>query len=414
MANRVLIICTGDTSREPRVLMELDALAAEYDLSLASSSFNSQLPEGITFIPLPVESAGGRASRTVSAKIAARVERIVLASKRRFSPDSFWRNTISSQIREDWVERLGMVNPEVVIAHHVTALPLARRVADATGAALILNAHEYYPRQFDGNPWWEKNVRPEMEFLCKTFLGSCDSIMTVSPGIVAEYKRCYGIAPDLVMSTKNLEQLLPSPVDPARIRLIHHGIANPDRQIEQMMDLIDLLEPRFSLDFMLVESPAHRSYYSNLLRRIDEHDRLNFISPVATRDIPHRINEYDIGIYLVVPNSFNLQHCLPNKLFEFVQARLGVAFTPVPDAAALIRKYGLGLVSANYSIQAMADELNRLTEHDVVSIKQRVHKAAYMLSSEPSHDHIRHLVRESLARHRNAIGSRQSLAPVSS
>jgi hypothetical protein len=99
-----------------------------------------------------------------------------------------------------------------------------------------------------------------------------------------------------------------------------------------------------------------------------------------------------MGLYLLVPKSFNLEHCLPNKLFEFIQARLGVAFTPVADAASLIRAHQLGVISNDFSVQGMADVLNALSLDDVVEFKRRSHIAAAELSSSRTNADLRAIV----------------------
>ena len=77
---------------------------------------------------------------------------------------------------------------------------------------------------------------------------------------------------------------------------------------------------------------------------------------------------------------------LPNKLFEFIQARLAVAIWPSPEMARITEAYDLGVVSDQFSVEAAAGKLNALTTEDIVRFKQNAHQAAGMFCAEKNQD----------------------------
>ncbi|TSE31334.1 hypothetical protein Ttaiw_01508 [Tepidimonas taiwanensis] len=125
------------------------------------------------------------------------------------------------------------------------------------------------------------------------------------------------------MNAAEYRDLQPSEVQEGRIRLIHHGAINRSRQIERMIDLMDFLDERFSLDLMLVNNDA--KYFGELRERAGRNPRIRFVEPVPFQEILSVLNRYDIGVYLLPFSNFNNRHALPNKFFEFVQGRLGIA-----------------------------------------------------------------------------------------
>ena len=54
-----------------------------------------------------------------------------------------------------------------------------------------------------------------------------------------------------------------------------------------------------------------------------ECDGANSVAPKASEvaTIVRTINQFDLGVYLLPPVNFNSAHALPNKFFEFIQAR---------------------------------------------------------------------------------------------
>ena len=47
------------------------------------------------------------------------------------------------------------------------------------------------------------------------------------------------------------------------IRIIHHGMASPDRYIHKMIEVMDYVDDRFTLDLMLV-STYYQDYFKTL------------------------------------------------------------------------------------------------------------------------------------------------------
>ena len=119
-----------------------------------------------------------------------------------------------------------------------------------------------------------------------------------------------------------LKDLSPTPTA-TPIRMIHHGAAQPERQLELMIDAVDLLDDRFELDLMLL--PTDRAYFSRLKRLVDARSSVRMVDAVSQREIVERCHEYDIGVFLLPARSDNQLYVLPNKLFEFIQARLAIA-----------------------------------------------------------------------------------------
>ena len=169
---------------------------------------------------------------------------------------------------------------------------------------------------------------------CKRYLPKAAAMVTVCQGIADEFRREYGVACNVIHNAPLDQRLRPSLSDENNIRLIHHGSAIRSRHLGVMIEMMKYLDSRFTLDFMLVETDP---LYMAELRVMAESDaRIRFIEPVAMQDICQRLNEFDMGVYLLPPVNFNHEHALPNKFFEFIQARLAIAIGPSPEMAKLL------------------------------------------------------------------------------
>ena len=126
------------------------------------------------------------------------------------------------------------------------------------------------------------------------------------------------------------------------IRIIHHGMASPDRYIHKMIEVMDYVDDRFTLDLMLV-STYYQDYFKTLQQMTSDRKNTRIIPIVPFEEIIPFTSQYDIGMFLVPFSTFNLKMCLPNKFFEFIQARLAIAIGPSPEMAKLVQQYHLGI-----------------------------------------------------------------------
>jgi glycosyltransferase involved in cell wall biosynthesis len=190
--------------------------------------------------------------------------------------------------------------------------------------------------------------------------------------LAAEYNREFGANPIVLLNAPFAEPLNPSTIDPNRIRLIHHGIAKPGRKLERLIDAAATLDRRFELNLML----RGKSRHINDLKRHASGLRVKFPPPVPQDEICRTINQYDIGLISYVPTTFNLRHCLPNKFFEFIQARLALIVSPLPDMASIVEEQGIGIVTNGFTVKALADSIDAIEPEELIAHKRASGKAA--------------------------------------
>jgi hypothetical protein len=264
----------------------------------------------------------------------------------------------------------------VIVANDLLTLPLALRLA--RGAKVVFDAHEYSPREYEDSLFWRFFFQGYYHHLCKKYLAEADAMFTVCQSIADEYRAQYRVTANVVTNAPPYEDLQPTPSEAGVIRMVHHGGAAPSRNLELMIKTVDLLDDRFRLDMFLVASVP--GYLARLKSLVANHARVRILPPVPMQELPARLNLYDVGLYLLPPNSFNNYHALPNKFFEFVQARLAVAIGPSVEMARLVRRYDCGIVSDDFTPQALARRLNALDSDRIDYYKRQSHAAARELS----------------------------------
>lgn len=355
----LVIVSFSRLESDPRVQRQISLLAPLYDVTTVG--FGPRPHPGVEHVELP---EGTRAWPSSKEHLLTR----------RFR-GAYWSMSAVAAARDLLRDRAGTM--DAVLANDTNTLPLALWLSPRRGVHADL--HEYAPREKEHLRSWRWFVAPYQRWLCRTCLPRVASVTTVSPGLAREYAARFGVDVDVVTNASAAREL---PVRPtvAPIRLLHTGVARRNRHLEAMVEAMRGLEGTATLDLMLM--PSEPGYIEHLAALAEEVPGVTLRDPVAYDRLVDTVAEYDVSL-VVFPNStFNLEHSLPNKLYEAVQGRTGVIVGPSPDMAELVREHGLGAVLPAADAASMHAEIAALTPERVDAWKRASDAAAPELSAE--------------------------------
>jgi hypothetical protein len=277
--------------------------------------------------------------------------------------------------------------PDVIIANDWDGMALASELKTKKkwDVKIYFDAHEYAPKEFDSSIKWRLLRQPVIIKALKECRKDIDVMTTVSDGIAREYERFFDFPAGSIEIITNapdyLDNLKPFERNDNKIKLIHHGGGMRIRKLELMIKMMKHLDSeKYELTFMLVYND--KKYYDYLVQLSKKYKNIYFIPPVGTSEISLVINKYDVGVYLLGQGNFNDKYALPNKLFEFIQARLAIAIGPSIEMSKIVGKYNLGVVSKKITPKSLADSSMRLTPEKIAQYKTNSDKYAKELSVE--------------------------------
>lgn len=273
--------------------------------------------------------------------------------------------------------RLGHTKWDLIIAHDPQTMSMALTLSSRFG--VIADLHEYSPRQNEHSFAWRFLIAPYMRWLCRTKVSKASAVVTVGEGIAAEYLREFGIRSTVVINATPYQNLAARAVS-TPIRLVHSGVPAVQRRLEVMIDAVIATRADVTLDFYLVDDDS--PYMESLRERAGSSSRIRFNEPVPYADLVRTLAGYDVGLSIFAPTTFNLAWCLPNKFFDFIQARLGVIVGPSPEMERFVNEYGVGTVLPDFEASSLAKLLETLDASTVAEWKAASMDHARELSSE--------------------------------
>lgn len=372
---KIAILCFTDFTKEPRVIRTIESLTSHYNIDIYS---NGRIFEKVSSIDITMYDNNYKSFNGGSyfSSIVRVFERNILGYK--LGSDKYFERLYWDGGRKKLLTIIEEEKYDLVIGHGIFILPILKKLKCPT----IFNTHEFYEREFEENENWKKFTQPYYNYLIQTYLKEVDLMFCVCESIQNEYLKKCKIKSLVITNATKYNDLKPTQLG-NKIRIIHHGAAIRSRELERMAELVDFLGEEYELTFMLVKTDLN--YYNEFFAKYSVNSRIKFTEPVKVNEIPKFCNQYDIGIFILPPVNYNWENALPNKVFEYVQARLALAVSPNVNMRNLVNKYKLGVVAEDYTTKSMASALMKITREQISQYKYSSNQYALKLSAEENY-----------------------------
>lgn len=288
---------------------------------------------------------------------------------------SYWMSPAVRFVKRSLAQR----RFDVILANDVESAPLAVTARPRRGVHLDL--HEYTPLWHEEIPGWLKRRAPYYAWQVRRYGRRARSSTTVGHGIARAYAENFGLEPEVVTNAAPFVDVKPAPAG-TPIRLVHSGVCQRNRALLETVAAVVASKAALTLDLYL--TPNDPPYLDEVRAAAAvSGGRVMVHEPVPYDRLNSTLQGYDVGVVVIPPVNFNYRWGLPNKLFDYVQARIGVIVGPSPEMDELVRSRGIGVVTDGYDAAGIARTFDDLTHTAVERWKRESDRHAKELSAEP-------------------------------
>ena len=370
---KILILCSANHTSDPRVIRQEKILADFFEIKILS-------PGKIT-------------SKKLRVGLNWRFRQCSLLLRSFILSDNYNYKVFPEA--EVIRPQLFLERPTLIICNDLELLGIALEHKRKFGSKLVLDAHEFYPEQ-SNSFFFRMLYKKHWHKLCSLAKNQTDGMITVCEGIAQKYLKDFEIKNILVIEncSNYVENNVISSVVKKPLRFVHHGIASENRKLELSIEIFEKLGPNYELDLYLVKKS--KDYFDSLIQKVDLLDNVRILDPVPFKNIVPTLAAYDCGICFVPGNTINHHYGLPNKFFEFIQARLAVVIGPSIEMEKIVKKYQLGIISEKFTTDSMVKEIQKMNTESVLKYKKASDEAAQFLCAENVWDKLVKMVNQIL------------------
>jgi glycosyltransferase involved in cell wall biosynthesis len=361
---RLAIVVYGNAENDPRVIKQAEALNKDYDITLMSLDAKSEKYKNIKLV-------FGTKPRSLRELFLKRFLYVTQSFQKleNLKTDLILKNSNSIPNHFDYV-----------VCNDIYTVPFGKRIAKDKGI-ILLDAHEYSLDEIRSIRNFLNFTRKlYLKWLIETYISKCDKVTCVSEDIAKYYSLFRnGEKIQVILNVPFYCELSPK-VTGEKIKFVYHGIAVKDRKLHTVIKVFRKLPGNYELNLILV--PGSPRYMKKLKRLARKSSNVIFHLPVSVPEIPNLLNQFDIGLFYFPSKSINGQYCLPNKFFEYIQARLAVLVTPNPSMNRLVQSEGIGFVTKSFTKKSLVESIINIDSSKINSMKVKSNEIARKYSFE--------------------------------
>ncbi len=250
---------------------------------------------------------------------------------------------------------------DLLVANDLDTLTAVFLAALIKRLPVVYDSHEYFTElpELVHRP----RVKKIWTLLESSMLPRIRYASTVSASIAFEYRRKYGINMHVVRNLPNRMESLPLPQVSLRQRqeriIMYQGSLNAGRGLEVAIRAMCCMENSL---LVIAGSGYLEGELRKLVGSLALHEKVRFLGRIPPEDLRKYTVQADLGISLEENLGLNYYYALPNKLFDYIQARVPVLVSGLPEMASVVEKYKVGMITDSRDPVQLAEVFSSMLE----------------------------------------------------
>jgi len=226
------------------------------------------------------------------------------------------------------------------------------------------------------------------KYILNNFLESDYMYSSVSDEIATKYAKLYNIdvtrilpVPDFFIDKSVIEKNYNEKID-----LVYVNSASPNQKIEDIIKAMNKLDEKYHLHLYLSYKKTGLSResfvkFEDLVKKENLSNRVHFHKNILDKKLIKDISQYDIALFYLVLEVNGYNPLMQVKLFEYIQAGLGIVALPTSSMKDIVEGYEVGCISEKNDIETLVSSIIEVT-NNIEYYKMMSQKASNILNFE--------------------------------
>lgn len=245
------------------------------------------------------------------------------------------------------------LDPDVLVANDLDSLLANFLVSRIRRKPLIYDSHEYFTEvpELLGRPI----VRAIWTWLERVLVPKVSAAYTVSESIAEVYREQYKVDFKVVRNLpvcaqgEKYEHQEKQPGMPKVI--LYQGAMNLGRGIESAIRAMQFVD---GAELWLAGDGDITLQLQEMVYELELDNKVKFLGRLPLQELKEITRQADLGISLEEDLGLNYRFALPNKLFDYIQARVPVVVSNLPEMKRVVEHYQVGMVAETHQRKELA------------------------------------------------------------
>jgi glycosyltransferase involved in cell wall biosynthesis len=225
-----------------------------------------------------------------------------------------------------------------------------------------------------------KNRQKIWQWLEKKLIPHTTIRYTVCNSLANYYKQTIGVDFHVVRNVPyRIKNELPK--NSVKKIILYQGSINMGRGLELMLETMKYTD---NTTLVIAGDGYLLPNIKNLARLYKVNGKVVFTGRLTPDELRKVTVTASLGLSIEENMGLNYYYALPNKLFDYIQARIPVLVSDLPEMAAIVRDYNIGEVVVSRNAEAIAQQITGMLNDSVLQIQwsKNLEKAAAELTWE--------------------------------
>ncbi len=243
---------------------------------------------------------------------------------------------------------------DVLLSNDLDTLTANFIAAKLKQKSLVYDSHEYFTEvpELIHRP----RVQKFWERLERKMVPKIKHAYTVCYSIAEIYTKKYGV-PFKVVRNIPVSQKIKNPSEkeksPQKI-ILYQGAVNMGRGLKQAILAMHFIEGAT----LVIAGDGDIKKELELLAETEKlGNKVEFTGRLPLEELSKLTPKADLGLSIEEDLGLNYRFALPNKLFDYIQARVPVLVTNLPEMAAIVNQYKIGEITASLEPEILAKHI---------------------------------------------------------
>lgn len=251
---------------------------------------------------------------------------------------------------------------DVIWVNDLDTLPSGFFAARLTRKKIVYDSHEFFTGvpELTNKPF----VRSFWKGLERFFLKRITTKITVNHSIAKLYKETYNVDFEVVRNI-NASRLSAVAEELPTVKgfsyddafIIYQGQVNKDRGLEEMITAMQYIE---KVKLLIVGDGDVLMNLKEQVMQLAITSKVYFTGALSPTVLQQITPLAFAGITFEKPTNLNYKYCLPNKLFDYIQAEIPIIAYPNPEVKVLVEQYEIGLFIKNHTSEEIENAVQQL------------------------------------------------------
>lgn len=242
---------------------------------------------------------------------------------------------------------------------------------------LVFDSHEIYTEmpalqnRFTQKVWriLEKQLLPRLRYM-----------MTASDSYAEWFQRKYSIKkPEVVQNFPRRVSELSACTSMDYKVIIYQGAINPSRGLDKVIPAMALI-PEAQL--WIAGAGPKLADYKALAEALNLTERVKFLGVLKPEDLRSVTATADVGLSIEENNGESYYYSLPNKISDYIQARIPVVVSDFPEMKKIVAQYGVGEIIDNHTPEELSGKIQSVLNNGKSFYAENLEHAAHELCWE--------------------------------